>query len=228
MAMEGGDEPGIRGRLPPHGGSAPTADMAPRPDENVPVCATGSPAGRGPSDMPWAHGAILTQMDELRMLHAHQTKEKGEPTQVPRVPLTKQEIRDVLYRQLESDEQRILQQLSNMGSVSAGIITKLKLTRLIVKETYSRLRHERTAQMTLTGVPGATRKEFALRGHLLRANCPKCKCAPDSYEHMIDCYGLRQEEATGIGAITFLAKMAVRVTTSPPNLIFPIMTELVG
>ena len=56
---------------------------------------------------------------------------------------------------------RILQQLQTTGSVSATIILKLKLTRQIVKEVYSKLRRDRVAQVALTEVLGATRYKFA-------------------------------------------------------------------
>ena len=82
--------------------------------------------------------------------------------------------------------------------------------------------------MTLAGVIGATRFKFAHQGHLLKVNCPRCRKHPDGYEHMLDCYSIREEEAAGIGAVDFLAALAVKVTTIPPNLIFPIMTAEEG
>ena len=55
------------------------------------------PAGREPQEMPWVHRAIFSQMEEMRMWLERQTPTGGEIEQIPRVPLTKTETRDVLY-----------------------------------------------------------------------------------------------------------------------------------
>ena len=62
------------------------------------------PAGREPQEMPWVHRAIFTQMEKMRMWLEYRTPAERETEQIPRVPLTKTEIREVLYRQMESDE----------------------------------------------------------------------------------------------------------------------------
>ena len=183
------------------------------------------PVDKEPHEMPWVYRAISTQVEEFRRFQDTQPKEEGATRNrhIPRIPLTKVEIRTLLYERLERDEMLIFGLLEKIGSTSAKTLIKLKLTRQIVKDVYSRLRRDRTAQITLTEVPGATRYKYAHKGHLLQVTCPRCRRVPDSYEHMVDCDNLREQEATGADAIAYLVKLAESVVTTPPNLVFPIL-----
>ena len=44
--------------------------------------------------------------------------------------------------------------------------------------------------------------------------------------HMLHCYALQEQEATGEVAIDFLVDMAKQVRTSPPNLVVPIAIQV--
>ena len=142
-----------------------------------------------------------------------------------RLPPTKGEIREVIYSRLERGEALIFKQLVSFDSVSVSIVVRVKLTRCIVMEAYRQLRSNRQAQVVLTKVLGAARYKFPHMGHLLAVKCPKCRRERDSFLHMLRCYDLQEGGATGVHAIDFLGGLAVKVTTAPPNVVFPIMTE---
>ena len=79
--------------------------------------------------------------------------------------------------------------------------------------------------MTLTKALGATRYKYPFKGRLLEVKCPKCSKEIDSYTHILQRYGLQDHNVTGVHAIEFLVNMAIKVTTSPPNPIFPVMVQ---
>ena len=180
------------------------------------------PLDREAQEMPWVHKKLLTQMEEFRLYLATDENETDVGL-VPRVPLTKTEIRQVLYTQLEQDELIMFQHLMGVDSTSAEVIVRLRLTRQRMKEVCLKLQNDRDAQITLARVIGATRFKYAHGGHLLAVKCPKCRREPDNYTHMLQCYAMQDEEAPGIGAIDFLVNLATKVKTSPPQLIFPII-----
>ena len=68
---------------------------------------------------------------------------------LPVVPLTKEEVGFLLKQILERDEEIALAQLARNGSVLAGIIRKLGLTRPLLTEAFARLQGDRLSQVTL-------------------------------------------------------------------------------
>ena len=180
------------------------------------------PLDRPAQELPWVHRKILMQMEEFR-LYLATNDERTDERLVPRIPLSKAEIREVLFAQLEQDELTMFRHLMSVDSASAEVIVRLQLTRQILKEVCLKLQNDRDAQITLARVIGATRFKYAHGGHLLAVRCPKCRKDPDNYMHMLKCYALQEAEVPGIGAIDFLVDMATKVKTSPPQLIFPII-----
>ena len=77
--------------------------------------------------------------------------------QLPRVPLTASELKQLVTEAWEDDGRRAMKQPSGLGSVSASILTYLELTRSIVAEAFPALRDEREAQTNLVEILGATR-----------------------------------------------------------------------
>ena len=48
----------------------------------------------------------------------------------------------------------------------------------------------------------------------------KCK-KEDNFDHLVDCYGLRDRMAKGVNAIDFLLEMAKRTVTDQPGMAAP-------
>ena len=99
--------------------------------------------------------------------------------------------------------------------MSAAIILKLDSTREIINEALSKLRLRHREQVNLLSILCGTRYKYYHKGTLLPTWCPNKHngqiCGrTDTFEHMLLCYNLRQQMATGPDAISFLVKMAKR------------------
>ena len=115
------------------------------------------------------------------------------------------------------DEQRVLWGLAAMGSMSAKIITELRLTRQTIAEAFVMLRGKRKQQVALAGVLSATRYKILTEGKVHHTKCPRTYCYEcDSFDHMLICYKLTESVQRGGGAAPFLVKMA-EVVALPHN-----------
>ena len=123
---------------------------------------------------------------------------------------------------MEQDELRAIQSLADLGSQSAALTIRLGLTRSIIKEVYKQLEQDRQAQVNLTEILSAARFRYAFEGNFLPVRCPRCKIARDCFDHMTQCYPLKQKEAHDEAAIEFLAELATKTKTSPVGLKYPI------
>ena len=131
--------------------------------------------------------------------------------QLPRVPVTTEELKGMLAKRQEGDELAIMQQLTGTGSVSASIATCLGLTRAVVAEAYNALRDSREEQHKLTDILGATRFKTQHNGKMHRVKCPKRYCfSQDSFQHLLECYNLKDDVSEGPEAVPFLVKLAKR------------------
>ena len=99
---------------------------------------------------------------------------------------------------------------------SAKLIVVLLLTRKIAREVPDKLKHDRAAQITLARYGG--------RG--LNTVRERCETRPDSFVHMLECYGQLEQPSRGAKASEFLALMAVRTKLSPPGVSRPFATDL--
>ena len=142
---------------------------------------------------------------------------RGWRVQLPCVPLTTGELRRLVDETWEGDERRAMKQLSELGSVSASILTYLELTRTIVAEAYSALRDEREAQTNLVEILGATRFKTYRGRRVYHTKCARPLCfAVDSFAHMLECYSLHDGVRRGPEAVPFLVRIA-RVTCRKPG-----------
>ena len=137
---------------------------------------------------------------------------------LPCLPCTTGEIKDILLTQFSQDEQTVLTKLAELGSQSAQIITKLQLTREIIKEAPRELRDERRAQNNLLQVLSAARyKMLSLEG-LQDTVCPLQACnSQDTFKHMLLCYDLSDPVQVGAASVTFLTKMARKTQILDPK-----------
>ena len=131
---------------------------------------------------------------------------------LPRVPLTTNELKDALLQRENQDEQEALGRLAEKGSTSAQIIRDLRLTRELIREALAVLRGKRRQQVKLARILGAARFKVLTQGRVYHVKCPRTYCFErDSFQHMVQCYGLQEDVVSGADAVPFLVKMA-RVT----------------
>ena len=183
------------------------------------------PLEKGPEEMPFVTRELFTALEEFRLAGAGAIAERG-TDRVPRIPLTKQETKELLKRRQERDECNILCRLAELGSGSATIITRLRLTRDNVKEALKGLKEDRAAQITLVTILGATRFRIHRGGRTLPTRCGRCRHIQDSFDHLIRCYELTQDYQTGDQSVDFLVKMAREAKLSPPGMSLPFVRDL--
>ena len=130
---------------------------------------------------------------------------------LPCVPLTTSELKQLVAEAWEDDERRAMRQLSELGSVSASILTHLELTRSVVAEAYSALRDEREAQTNLVEILSATRFKTYRGSRVYHTKCARRLCfSMDSFAHMLECYSLLASVRKGAEAVPFLIRLARR------------------
>ena len=169
--------------------------------------------------LPWRGKEIMCVIEEFR---THAVPQLGTKwmKELPLIPLTKMEVKDLIATQQREDELLAIRQLGELDSVSAAVILKLNLTREIIASALSRLRMRHEEQVNLLSILCGTRFKYYFQGMLVPTWCPNTfrgeVCAKnDSFNHLVHCYGLRKHLKTGPDAIDFLVMMAKR--TKPPN-----------
>ena len=131
---------------------------------------------------------------------------------LPRVPLTTNELKEALLKRENRDELEALHRLADKGSTSAQIIRSLGLTRVLVHEAFVVLRGKRKLQVNLARILGAARYKVLTQGRVYHVKCPKTYCYErDSFQHMVQCYNIRDRIVPGADVVPFLVEMA-RVT----------------
>ena len=178
------------------------------------------PQDKTPDEMPLYVREIFTVAEEFRGAAEGELGETWR-TLLPRVPLTKIEVKHLLKTRMEVDELRTLRRLAALGSQSAGILTRLEITREMVQEVLRRLRADRAAQVTLATVLAGTRFRVIGATGLVPAGCGKCHVMEDSFDHLLACYKLEDLYATGERAVEFLTVLAKRVKLTPPGVSRP-------
>ena len=81
-----------------------------------------------PSEVPAYHLQVLTMFEEFRLFALPTLGIEWAGT-LPRIPLTRGELKEVAQTQWERGEYMARRQLAVLDSISAGIITRLELTR---------------------------------------------------------------------------------------------------
>ena len=129
---------------------------------------------------------------------------------LPMVPVSKEELRDRLREGQERTEFQVLSRLAALGSASADIIVhRLQLTREALREAMHLLSDNRAAQVNLAEIISAVRFKVLTGRGVFRTKCPHQLCFHrDSFQHMVECYGLTPWVAQGARVVPFLVRMA--------------------
>ena len=145
---------------------------------------------------------------------------------LPRLPLTTEELKEPLTEKEQADELAALTQLALMGSTSAEILAYLQVARPVIKEAFPQLCHERQLQTNLAGVLCATRFKILVNGRVYHAKCPKTlRYSEDSFGRLLECHSLQQEVFFGSEAAPFLVKMARTTVLQKKRPRIPYMAE---
>ena len=146
--------------------------------------------------------------------------------ELPRIPLTTEELKKVLQHHEDEDERRALRRLAEEGSTSAAIMDFLGLTREIAREAFEMLKGERRLQVNLARILGASRYKVLTQNKVYHVKCPRKTCyEKDSFQHMLHCYHLTELVVTGPDVVPFLVQMA-KVTLIPEGTkLIPYMVE---
>ena len=178
-----------------------------------------------PEEMPWRIQGLFITAEEFRAEMAQATEEDWAKN-LPRIPLVKSEVRDLIRTQMAADELIAFKQPAGLGSASATLLVGLQLTRDTVKEALDKLQDDRGAQITLLSVLSATRFRIYSHGRALPTKCGKCRVHPDTFDHMLRCYVLQESLVRGPGAVNFLVELAVRTKVVPPGVSVPFVRDL--
>ena len=111
--------------------------------------------------------------------------------------------------------------MGGLGSEASSIIHRLGVDRQTIKAVMKELSSDRSAQVTLSSILCATRfKCFdnTLPGVLQPTHCRICnKNEQDSFEHMIECVGLRNIPEHKEFLVDYLKELAKRANVGNPG-----------
>ena len=155
----------------------------------------------------------------LRILPVARKVAKG---RLARLPLTKSETKKRVLTRHHEDETEAVRMLAARGSEACRILTKLHLDRPTIKLAHEKLREHRSVQVTLSSIICATRFKYAdkqLAGVLRPTLCQICKRDQiDTFEHMMECIGLREIPEDQEFITDYLELMAKRALTKNPGI----------
>ena len=107
---------------------------------------------------------------------------------LPKVPLTRKEVRLLKRRQMDRGGLLAPRQLRVSGAEAAGIIAVLRLSSGVRKEASSVLREDRTAQITPATAISSTRLGPFYKGRQIPTVRGQCRLERDSFGHLLRCY----------------------------------------
>ena len=144
-----------------------------------------------------------------------------------RIPLTKDEITNLITIKYEEDELKAIKILDNANSASGGIFQQIGLTRHIIKQALNELSHSRKHQTALCGIICATRFKYAMPGGLFSTICKKCGHL-DSLSHLLKCVNLTIPPSSEDiePTVQFLKTLAIRarnINFAAPIPLFPVL-----
>ena len=178
-----------------------------------------------PHGLPWTYREVLRVVEDFRSVALPILGTNWSRT-LPRIPLTKEEIKILVNKRHQNDEMIALKLLRTLDSESAGVITGFDLTREKIQMSLASLQLRHAAQINLLRILCSTRYKYYKFGVLVPTERPNTyygrKCGKeDSLSHMLHCYSLNKLIRTGPDIVDFLIIMAKRTAPPPPGLIKP-------
>ena len=179
--------------------------------------------------LPAACRDAITLAEEFRTQAIPRLGGQNWLNKLPKIQLTKLEIKQHLRNCMEEDELLHLRKLAELGSESAAIVTSLELQRSHIEEAFRVPRHEHQAQITLATILCGTRFKHPVQGILIpterqntwRKGGGEMCGQEDSMERLLKCCGLERHLKKGAESITFLVKMGRRAIQRAPGVNIP-------
>ena len=172
-------------------------------------------------DLTGIHKLLLGFTEQFRR-YGIESLQADQKIRIPRLPLTHEEVKNLIHERMKQDEQETLQQLMLNQSESAWIIRRLEINRPIVRAVLDELRANRAAQVNFARIISATRFKYATGDGLVPTKCPQNCGNADNYLHLLECYKLAQYEQAGIAGLDFMITMARRTVPPQAELIEPL------
>ena len=154
-------------------------------------------------------------------------------SRTPRIPLSKDEVKERLGYRYEKDERLRFRPLANCGSISCTLFIEWNLSRAIIKGALQELFYKRRLQVTLASVLAGTRFKYydTLMGGggsvRLPTVCRMCG-RKDSPEHLISHMSGGAEGVPNVPEeiIEFLTKLAITANAINPQISTPYAMEV--
>ena len=169
------------------------------------------------ANLSWIHSEVLGMVEEVRsVLLSTVRMDWGDS--LPVVPLTRDEVKELIRTKHEKDEKVIMRILSTLSSESTSTTVDLGISREFIKAALAGLRENHIAQTNLLNILAGTRFKYPFQGILVPTCCQHMveggECGKeDSFEHMVSCYSLVIPEGRGPECIEFLINMAIATLT---------------
>ena len=130
---------------------------------------------------------------------------------VPRIPLTAEEVKEDVRIKYSIDEADAVKMLQSQDSTAAEVIIQLGLTREIIRQALAKLEQNRPQQVVLCSIVCTTRFKYFEAGKLLKTTCLACGLE-DSFTHLVQCTGMRMPSLSmdPENVINFLVELSGR------------------
>ena len=144
--------------------------------------------------LPKTYAEVLRVAEDFRAI-ALPVLGAGWSKSLPGIPLTKEELKQLIDTRHQRDEWTAMRLLHSLDSESASIIIGLGLDREIISMSLAELQAKHLAQINLLRILRGTRFKYYKYGVLAPTLCPNTfygrQCGKeDSLSHMLRCYSL--------------------------------------
>ena len=150
-------------------------------------------------------------------------------SRIPRIPLTKSEVKERLVHRYERDERRCFLLLAQNGSISCTLFIEWGLTRAIIKSALQELFYNRRLQVTLASILVGTRFKFfdtLIGGGNARVHTQCRQCGErDSPEHLLMHAKIEGPPVNPDELVQFLVAVAQSADVLNPHLSTPWVPE---
>ena len=144
---------------------------------------------------------------------------------IPRIPLSKMEVKERLRNRYELDERYGLLLLASQGSISCTLFSEWSLSRAVIKSALQDLFYSRRMQVALASILTGTRFKFydtLIGGGNIRVPTVCSVCGGcDSPAHLIMHAGNPPIPSTPEEAVAFLVQLATTANTINPHISAP-------
>ena len=138
------------------------------------------------------------------------------------IPMTKDEIKELILEKFCSDEIGTIEALKQAGSMAGGIFSRLQLDRTTIKLVLKELQASRQTQSTFCSILCATRFKYYEEKECRETLCQRPGCGKvDSFDHLLECTKLGSIPTDTDELIEFLVELSKKARYGNPGLPVP-------